>query len=363
VDQERASVLTRSVWTFVWFAIISVGTNAWWSWASWSGFAVVGPLITLVGLVGMVAVWTVPLSHQRLFEHLSFVTSLLAVALTNGSSIATSRFFYTDSAAFNQLATQLLVKGHNPYSATFKPAMLQLNHAADFWTYTLSGGHVDKVSYPAGSFVMQAPFQLLGLHHLGAEWLDLLAWLVAAVILYVVSPWYAKWLSPLLLLTSVFTFTLVHGGTDALFVPFVMLAALRWDDFVTRLGPRWSRWLGPVALGVACSIKQTPWFAVAFFVVGIALEANHRRRRRTRRRTTAACRSSRRCCATRASWRRPLPLSISPSSSGRRASGCTVRSCRSPSRSCPTARGSSRSPPTDWCASFTRCTFRSLAPS
>jgi hypothetical protein len=123
---------------------------------------------------------------------------------------------------------------------------------------------------------MQAPFQLLGLHHLGAEWLDLLAWLVAAVILYVVSPWYAKWLSPLLLLTSVFTFTLVHGGTDALFVPFVMLAALRWDDFVTRLGPRWSRWLGPVALGVACSIKQTPWFAVAFFVVGIALEANHR---------------------------------------------------------------------------------------
>jgi hypothetical protein len=160
VDQERASVLTRSVWTFVWFAIISVGTNAWWSWASWSGFAVVGPLITLVGLVGMVAVWTVPLSHQRLFEHVSFVTSLLAVALTNGSSIATSRFFYTDSAAFNQLATQLLVKGHNPYSATFKPAMLQLNHAADFWTYTLSGGHVDKVSYPAGSFVMQAPFQL-----------------------------------------------------------------------------------------------------------------------------------------------------------------------------------------------------------
>ncbi len=275
MEQERASVLTRSVWTLVWFAIISVGTNAWWSWASWSGFAVVGPFITLMGLVGMVAVWTVPMSRQRVFEHVSFTASLLTVALTNIPSIATSRFFYTDSAAFNQLATQLLVKGHNPYAATFKPAMLQLNHAADFWTYTMNGGHVDRVSYPAGSFVIQAPFQLLGLHHLGAEWLDLLAWLVAAVILYVVSPWHAKWLSPLLLLTSVFTFTLVHGGTDALFVPFVMLAALRWDDFVTRLGPRWTRWLGPVALGVACSIKQTPWFVVPFFMVGIALEANH----------------------------------------------------------------------------------------
>ena len=275
MEQGRASVLTRSVWTFVWFAIVSVGTNAWWSWSRWSGFAVVGPLITLVGLVGMVAVWTVPFSRHRLFEHVSFVASLLAVALTNGPSIATSRFFTTDSAAFNQLATQLLVKGHNPYAATFRPVMLQLSHAADFWTYTLNGGHVDRVSYPAGSFVIQAPFHLLGLHHLGADWIDLLAWLMAAVILYVVSPWYAKWLSPLLLLASLFTFTFVHGGTDALFVPFIMVAALRWDDFVVHLGPRWSRWLGPVALGVACSIKQTPWFTVPFFVIAIALEARH----------------------------------------------------------------------------------------
>ena len=88
-----------------------------------------------------------------------------------------------------------------------------------------------------------------------------------------VSPAYIKWLSPLLLLASLFTFTFVHGGTDALFVPFMMLAALRWDDFVTRRGPRWTGWLGPVALGVACSIKQTPWFCVPFFFLVIALEA------------------------------------------------------------------------------------------
>jgi hypothetical protein len=267
MEPERASILTRSIWTFVWFAVVSVGTNAWWSWGSWSGFSVVGPCITLFGLAGMIAVWTVSPSHHRSFEHVSFFASLAAVALTNGPVLATTKYFYTDSAAFNQLATQLLVKGHNPYAATFRGSMLQLNHPANFWTYTLSGGHVDKVSYPAGSFVIQAPFQLLGLHHLGADWIDLFAWLVAAVILYVVSPWYAKWLSPLLLLTSLFTFTFVHGGTDALFVPFMMLAALRWDDFVVRLGPRWSRWLGPVALGIACSIKQTPWFSVPFFVV------------------------------------------------------------------------------------------------
>jgi len=273
MEHERISLLNRSIWTFVWFAIVAVGTNAYWSWGSWSGFAVVGPLITLIGLVGMVGVWTIPFAHHRLFEHLTFATSLVVVAVTNGPVLAATKYFSTDSAAFNQAATQLLVKGHNPYTAVFRPWMLQLNHPSDFWTYTLSGTHVDKVSYPAGSFVLQAPFQLLGLHHLGADWVDLLAWLAAAVILYVVSPNFAKWLSPLLLLASLFTFTFVHGGTDALFVPFTMLAALRWDDFVTRRGPRWTAWLGPLALGVACSIKQTPWFAVPFFLLVIALEA------------------------------------------------------------------------------------------
>jgi len=273
MEHERTSVLDRSIWTFVWFAIVAVGTNAYWSWGAWSGFAVVGPLITLLGLVGMVCVWTVPHAHHRLFEHLTFATALVVVTVTNGPVLAATKYFSTDSAAFNQAATQLLVKGRNPYAAVFRPWMLQLNHPADFWTYTLSGTHVDKVSYPAGAFLLQAPFQLLGVHHLGADWVDLLAWLVAAVILYVVSPPYTKWLSPLLLLASLFTFTFVHGGTDALFVPFMMLAALRWDDFVTRLGPRWTAWLGPVALGVACSIKQTPWFAVPFFLLVIALEA------------------------------------------------------------------------------------------
>jgi hypothetical protein len=217
VDFEPVPLVTRSIWTFVWFAIVSVGTNAWWSWSSWSGFSIVAPLITIGGLVGMVVVWILPHTRMRAFEHVSFLASLAAVALTTAPVLAATKFFTTDSAAFNQLATQLLVKGHNPYSATFRPSMLLLNHPADFWTYTLSGGHIDKVSYPAGSFVLQAPIQLLGIHHLGADWLDLLAWLVAAVILYAVSPSYAKWLSPLLLLASLFTFTFAHGSVRAVY--------------------------------------------------------------------------------------------------------------------------------------------------
>lgn len=275
MEQERSSVETRSLWTFVWFSILAVGTNAFGSWSNWSGFNVVGPLITFLGVVGMIVAWIVPAKHHVALEHLSFGAAILTILLANGPVLATTRFFNTDAAAFNQRATELLVNGKNPYTATFNAAHLLLDHANEFWTYTLGGGHVDKVSYPAGSFLLQAPLQILGLQHLGTNWLDLIAWIVAAFILYLVSPSYAKWLSPLLLLASMFTYMFTFGGTDALFVPFMMLAALNWDRFVTPTSSRWAKWIGPVSLGVACSIKQTPWFTVPFFVVGIAIEASH----------------------------------------------------------------------------------------
>ncbi len=275
VEVERASTVTRLLWTFVWFSIVAVGTNAYGSWGVWPGFNIVGPLITLLGLLGMGAVWIVPVKHHVALENVSFAAAVLAVLMAEGPVLGATGFFSTDAAAFNQRATELLVGGKNPYAATFHPAHLLLDHVNDFWTYTLNGGHVDKVSYPAGSFLLQAPLQILGLRHLGTNWLDLLAWIVAAIILFRVSPWYAKWLSPLLLLASMFTYMFTFGGTDALFVPFLMLAALRWDDFVVPSGPRWQKWIGPVSLGIACSIKQTPWFTVPFFIVGIVIEANH----------------------------------------------------------------------------------------
>ena len=277
LEPERASMVTRLLWTFVWFSIVAVGTNAYGSWSVWPGFNIVGPLITLLGLLGMGAVWIIPVKHHRALENASFGAAILAVLMAEGPVLAATGFFGTDSAAFNQRATELLVSGKNPYRAIFHPAHLLLKHANDFWTYTLSGGHVDKVSYPAGSFLLQAPLQILGLRHLGTNWLDLFAWIVAAIILYLVSPWYAKWLSPLLLLASMFTYMFTFGGTDALFVPFLILAALRWDDFVIPTSLRWAKWVGPVSLGIACSIKQTPWFTVPFFIVGIVIEARHLR--------------------------------------------------------------------------------------
>ncbi len=278
MNAERARDAERALWTIVWLAVVSVGLNTWSSWSLWSGFSVVAPALILLGSVGVVLVWTVPARHQSDLEHAALCVALGTVVVTYAPSMLAARYFNTDAAAFNQRATWLLAHGKNPYAAIFRGANVALSHAATYWTYLLNGGHVNQVSYPAGSFVLQLPLQWLGVHSLGTNWLDLAAWLSASLFLYFVSPPLARWLAPLLLLTSVYTFSFAHGGTDALFIPFLMVAAYRWDHFVIE-GARWTRWLGPLALGVACSIKQTPWFCVPFFVLGVVLESSGRQRR------------------------------------------------------------------------------------
>ncbi|MDE3008159.1 MAG: hypothetical protein KGJ10_03940 [Acidobacteriota bacterium] len=263
----------HALWTLVWFAVMSVGINTWSSWSQWSGYAIVAPLVTLIGAVGVVAVWVVPPSKRTQLEHLAFVVALGTVIVAYAPAMLAERFFNTDAAAFNQRAVWLLAHGRNPYQAVFHGANLALSYAPNFWTYLLNGGHVDQFSYPAGAFILQWPLQVLGVTHLATNWLDLAAWLAASILLYRLAPPSVNWLAPLLLLTSVFTFSFAHGGTDALFVPFLLVAAYRWDDFVRVPAGTWSRWLSPVALGLACSIKQTPWFAVPFFLLGIAQEA------------------------------------------------------------------------------------------
>jgi len=59
--------------------------------------------------------------------------------------------------------------------------------------------------------------------------------------------------------------------TDALFVPLLIGAVYQWDRFPTTKG-FWA-WRGPVLLGLAMAVKQTPWLVLPFLVAGVALEA------------------------------------------------------------------------------------------
>lgn len=266
----------RIIWSVYYFALVAMGCNQWASWGQWVGFNIVAPLIVLIGLVGLTLTWLDLSWWEKNQNPFGLISALFSVGVGGYGVIHGSNYFMTDSAAFNQRATALILHGTNPYTVHLNPAKLALSNAANFWTYNLGGGHVDQVSYPAGAFLLQAPFQWLGFTHLTSDYLDLLAWLVTGVIIYLaVSPKH-RWIAPLLLVTSVFTYIFTHGGTDALFVPFLVLATWRTWIFLDSQAPRWQRWLGPLALGVACSIKQTPWFAAPLLFIVVLTEARER---------------------------------------------------------------------------------------
>ncbi len=280
VDQDTETtsaaalvLVQRCAWTLVWLAVLSTALSYWGEWSSGPVIAALSPVLVLASLTGVTAVWIVrrPLSSRM--QAAGLLVALSAAAASQATSIHQRRFYTTDSAAFNQVATRILVDGRNPYTTTMAAAARLLRPAYQYWTYQLDGGHALGVSYPAGSFLLQAPFEALGLHHMVTDWVDLGAWLVTAVLVFWMLPAFLRWLAPLLLLTAVFAGAFGNGGTDGLFLPFLVVAVWRWDRYPGRAVAWLPAWVGPVSLGMACSIKQTPWFCVPFLVIGVACES------------------------------------------------------------------------------------------
>ena len=267
------ALVQRCAWTLVWVGVLSSALEYWGSWSAGLWAVVLAPALVVVGLAGLVLLWSVPRPLGRWMQAAGLGASLAAVAVTEGTFIHLRHYYTTDSAAFNQVATRVFLDGRNPYTSSMAAASRLLHPAAAFWTYQIDGTHTANISYPAGSFLLQAPVMGLGLTHMVTDWVDLGAWLVTGILLFCLLPGMLRWLAPLLLLTGAFTGAFADGGTDALFVPFLVLAVWRWDRFPSRVVPWLPAWVGPVSLGVACSIKQTPWFCVPFLVVGVALEA------------------------------------------------------------------------------------------
>jgi uncharacterized membrane protein len=272
----------RCGWSLVWLAALIGGLDLWDSWSAWSLGGVAAPLLVLVGVVGLAATWWVRTPRSLPYQLAALATVTAGAVGQLGAGTHARQFYTTDSAAFNQVAARLLTHGINPYASSLASANRLLQRPSAFWTYTVDGGHVTHVSYPAGSFLLEVPLLALGLHHMVVDWLDLGAWVVTGMLLFAVVPASIRWFAVLLFSLPVFAAIFGAGGTDAAFLPFLVLAVWRWDRFGLGKSAGLARWMGPVALGLACSIKQTPWFCVPFVVTGLVLEARASGRRPVR---------------------------------------------------------------------------------
>jgi uncharacterized membrane protein len=279
VDQrygDHGSLVQRGGWTLAWLAVLTAGLGFWSAWTSWPGAAWLAPLMVVIGVAGMTATWLVADPRAGALPWTGLGAAVLTVGVPNAVAIHVRQYYTTDSAAFNQLATRALVHGKDPFRTSMTSAASLLNPPSHYWTYLTDGGHITQFSYPAGSFLLEAPAMALGFHHELADWTDLVAWLVTGVLLFVLLPVELRWLAALVLMAPAFAEAFSGGGTDALFLPFLVLAVWRWDRFGTGREAGIASWIGPLALGLACAVKQTPWFCLPLLLLGLGIEARRR---------------------------------------------------------------------------------------
>jgi hypothetical protein len=177
--------------------------------------------------------------------------------------------YTTDELSFDQYAAQLVAHGlHNPYVYSMGPAGPIFRLSPDAYTYTLTGHAVLQLSYPSLSFLIYVPFILLGWTNEVGAGINVAGWVVSVLLMF--------WLLPRNLRPAVLVFSSINvylafatgGVTDMLFIPLLIVAAYRWD----RFGADRRSYVGPVALGLAMAIKQTPWPVIAFVLCALACD-------------------------------------------------------------------------------------------
>ena len=143
------------------------------------------------------------------------------------------------------------------------------------YTFLLNGRPVTRLSYPALAFEEYLPLLALGVTIQAAVWANVAAWALGAVVLYVVLPRKLAPLAAVVASLDVFTGYAVGGVTDFLFIPLLIGAGQPGTRFAWTRGR--AAWRGPILMGLAMAVKQTPWLVLPFVVIGIVLESRRLR--------------------------------------------------------------------------------------
>jgi uncharacterized membrane protein len=233
----------------------------------------------LTGLLALVTAWlprgTLASRRQREIDVAVLAAVIIALGIWSYFQIYIAPDYGTDEVAFDQYAAQLALHGINPYLHSMAAAFPLFHVSPNGYTFLLNGQPVTKLSYPALAFEQYLPLLAMGVTTQAAVWTDVAAWALGAVVLYVVLPRNLAPLAAIVVSLDVFTGYAVGGVTDFLFIPLLIGAAAGWDRFAWTRGP--AAWRGPVLMGLAMAVKQTPWLIVPFVVAGIVLESRRLR--------------------------------------------------------------------------------------
>ena len=196
---------------------------------------------------------------------------------------------YNDGTTLSQQAVENLLKGLNPYAhANIIQALLTYHGAYDRVTPLRAGTFADvfpypqdsqlqqlwdkavqmsspnlpeiesRVCYPAASFLLPAPFILLGISDIR----------IVYAIFFLAGLVYAVWVIPrnkrllfigVVLISLELWNTIFAGGElSSLCFPLLLIA---W------LAPNKNLWLSAICMGLAVATKQTTWFFLPFYLI------------------------------------------------------------------------------------------------
>jgi hypothetical protein len=207
-------------------------------------------------------------------------------------------FAYNDATALCHQATVNLIDGDNPYTkANVVTAMLEFNGSYDKLTPLREGRFADvfpypeaegleqvwleasqnpeqvpseletKLGYPAGCFILPAPFILMGIDDIRLVYLIL----ILPALAYVVwkAPKDLRLLFVIAVLISLELWNSIAAGeTGSLYFPFLLLA---W------VLPKKNLWLSALFMGIAVATKQVVWFFMPFYLILIFRTMNLKR--------------------------------------------------------------------------------------
>lgn len=267
------TVVSTLVWAICGVVFILWGLRLW-------GYGTVTSITVLPAVI--VVAWGLLLImwHGRSSENsstnqtilvITLLLSIVALALWSYAQVITAPAYGTDEMAFDQYAAHLWLHGINPYGKSMAAAFQRYQVSPDGYTWTLSGHAVTLLSYPAQSFLIYVPFMMLGWTTQVAVGVNVIAWAGALLALFFALPRHLRPLSIVLTSLSVYISYAIGGVTDALFVPFLILAAKQWDQYPHKRG--WAALWSPLWFGMAMGIKQTPWIIWPFLLFGIAAES------------------------------------------------------------------------------------------
>jgi uncharacterized membrane protein len=197
----------------------------------------------------------------RVLPALCFVAFVMSLGINHliSPAVVSPHFeqYQSDSLAFDAYSAQLVVEGKDPYAVSMAPAATTYNVSPTIYTPTMDGGRVSIEPYPALSFLAYVPFVLA--HVQSMIWVDIGFALAAMLLVLALVPARLRiFFGLFFLLIPEFRDFAVGSVTDVLWLPLMIGVAATWQR-----APSWSA----VLLGLACAVKQGPWFIVPFALV------------------------------------------------------------------------------------------------